>query len=140
LGKRATSRKLAMQALYQADTTGEDIEDVFKELFLREDYLKETEKFSEALSCGAWKERAASDKVITKLSKDWTLNRIGRVVLSVLRLAIYELKFEKDTPASVVINEAVELAKRFSSPEAGKFVNGILGAFVKEREQCSQGS
>ena len=129
-----------MQALYQADTTGEDIEDVFKELFLREDYLKETEKFSEALSCGAWKERAASDKVITKLSKDWTLNRIGRVVLSVLRLAIYELKFEKDTPASVVINEAVELAKRFSSPEAGKFVNGILGTFIKEREQCSQGS
>lgn len=133
MGKRATGRKLAMQALYQAETTGEDVGNVFEELSLREEYLSETVDFAKELACGASREKQSSDKVITKLSRDWSTERMGKVILSILRLALYELNFEKDTPKSVVINEAVELAKKFSTPEAAKFVNGILGAFVKER-------
>lgn len=133
MGKRATGRKLAMQALYQAETTGEDVGNVFEELSQREEYLSETVDFAKELACGAWREKQSSDKVITKLSRDWSIERMGKVVSSILRLALYELNFEKDTPKSVVINEAVELAKKFSTPEAAKFVNGILGAFVKER-------
>ena len=122
-----------MQALYQADTTGDGMNAVFEELSEREDYLAETVDFAKELASGAWKQKEAADKSITKLSKDWSIERMGKVVLGILRLAIYEIEYKADTPRSVIINEAVELAKKFSTPEAAKFVNGILGAYLKER-------
>lgn len=139
MGKRTTARKLAMQTLYQSDLSGASIDKILSELSSRENYLEETLGFAKKLSVGAWKEKASADASITKLSKHWTMERMGKVVVSVLRLAIYELEHERDTPKSVVINEAVELTKKFSGDEAAKFVNGILGAFLKEQELCSQG-
>jgi len=138
MGKRSTARKLAMQAMYQADALGAEISGVFPELFSRESYLPETVRFSQTLALGAWEKKEHSDKVIVRLSKGWSLDRMGKVVMSVLRLAIYELDFQSDTPSSVVIDEAVELAKKFATPEAGKFVNGILGSYLKEKKACSR--
>jgi N utilization substance protein B len=129
-----------MQALYQADVSACSLKDVFDDIFARESYLKETVDFGKDLAHGAWEGRAASDKIISKLSKNWSIERMGRVVVSILRLALYELNVEKDTPASVVINEAVMLSKTFATDEAAKFVNGILGAYLKENEACLRGS
>ncbi len=138
MGKRSTSRKLAMQVLYQRDLSDCPIRDSIAELSEREGYLKDTIEFAESLARGAWDRRAASDSAIVKLSKNWSMERMGRVVVSILRLAMYELSCGGDTPSSVVINEAVELAKKFATDEAGKFVNGILGAYLKEMEKCSR--
>ena len=66
------------------------------------------------------------------LSAKWKLNRISKVSLSILRLAVYEMKFVEDIPTNVTINEAVELSKKFSGEEEYKFVNGILGAVSKD--------
>lgn len=140
MGKRSTGRKLAMQALYQADVSASPLKDVFDDIFARESYLKETVDFAKGLAYGAWEKKAVSDKIISRLSKNWSIERIGRVVVSILRLALYELNEEKDTPASVVINEAVMLSKTFATDEAAKFVNGVLGGYLKENEACSPGS
>lgn len=75
---------------------------------------------------------AEIDAIIEPKLKKWKLNRISKVSLAVLRLAVSELKYEKDVPASVVINEAVELAKSFSGEEDASFVNGVLGAISRD--------
>ncbi len=70
----------------------------------------------------------ALDRLIVEHSKDWTLDRMAKMDLAILRVAIYEMKFMDDIPVSVSINEAVELAKQFSYPEASSFINGVLGS------------
>ena len=82
-----------------------------------------------ALALQAWEKRKESDAIIKKLSKDWPLDRIGRVDLAILRLALSELS-SKESPGSVVIDEAVELAKKFSGSDSAKFINGILGSYL----------
>jgi transcription antitermination protein NusB len=130
MGKRSTSRRLAMQAIYQAETSGNKIEQAVANLLAAEKFIDETKAHAERLALAAWQARAESDQAIAKLSKDWPLDRLGKVDLSILRLAIYELT-AGETPPSVVINEAVELAKKYSSQEAAKFINGILGAYLR---------
>lgn len=75
------------------------------------------------------------DAQIEQHSKHWKKNRLSRVVLSILRLSVYEMNFEPDVPVSVSINEAVELAKRFGGDEDASFVNGVLGSISKTIER-----
>lgn len=70
------------------------------------------------------------DAMINKQAKGWTTGRMGKVDLTILRLAVYEIAFDDDVPAGVAINEAVELAKRFGQEESSGFVNGVLAKFV----------
>lgn len=72
------------------------------------------------------------DRIILSHSKDWTLDRIAKMDLAILRVAIYEIKYMPDIPVSVSINEAVELAKQFSYPEASAFINGVLGSVSRK--------
>lgn len=71
---------------------------------------------------------AEIDGLILEHSKDWTLDRMAKMDLAILRVAIYEMKYMSDIPVGVSINEAVELAKQFSYPEAAAFINGVLGS------------
>lgn len=73
------------------------------------------------------------DKIISEYLKNWTINRISKVSLAVLRLAVYELTYCEDIPDSVVINEAVEITKEFSTKDDSAFVNGVLGSFVRDK-------
>ncbi len=131
MAKRSTSRRLAMQALYQAESASIGIDEALQNIFSSEhELMPETKSFAETLARAAWADREDSDRIIASLAIDWPLDRIGRVDRGVLRLALYELK-AKETPPSVVVDEAVELAKKYSSPEAGKFINGILGAYLR---------
>ena len=70
------------------------------------------------------------DGMINQKAKGWTTERMGKIELTILRLAIYELKFDEDVPAGVAINEAVEIAKKFGQEESAGFVNGVLAKFV----------
>lgn len=83
-------------------------------------------EFSDALIRGCLEHRAEIDEVIKRLSRNWGLQRIAAVDRNVLRLAIYEMLHREDIPPIVSINEAVDIAKKFSTEESGKFVNGIL--------------
>lgn len=78
------------------------------------------------------------DEMINERAKGWTTQRMGKVELTILRLAVYEIVFDEDVPTGVAINEAVELAKKFGQEESFAFVNGILAKFVKQPEGASQ--
>ncbi|MCF7669598.1 MAG: transcription antitermination factor NusB [Verrucomicrobia bacterium] len=88
--------------------------------------------FSRSLTLGAIEHLPEIDEEIRKYSKNWELHRIATVDRNILRLAIYEMKFRDDIPPVVSINEAVDIAKRYSTDESGKFVNGILDQVRKE--------
>ena len=136
MGKRSTSRRLAMQALYQADLAKINIHQALNNLFEQEKYIAETRKFSEELAAGAWNKKEQIDEIIKKYSKDWKIERMSGVDRNLLRLALFEL-MEGSTPPQVIINEALELAKKYSSEEAAKFINGVLGAYLKEIKKIS---
>ena len=119
-----------MQAVYQAEVAGIEIEQSLLNLFENESFVPETIDFARELAISAWTQREKIDGIISKLAIEWPLDRIGKVDRSILRIALSEL-IGKDSPPSVVINEAVELAKKYSSGEAAKFINGILGAWLK---------
>lgn len=72
------------------------------------------------------------DKLIDEKAEGWTVGRMGKAELTILRLAVYEILFDDDIPASVAINEAVELAKKYGQDNSGSFVNGVLAKFVKQ--------
>ncbi len=128
MGKRFTSRRLAMQALYQAEVAKCEIAQALANTFEEQEYLKDTTDFAVELATGAWEKREVIDTIIRAKTKDWDIDRLTGVDRNILRLAIYELKYLPKTPVAVVINEALELAKKYSAPESAKFINGILGA------------
>lgn len=133
MGKRTTSRRIAMQVLYEADLGGAEIIPALQNIFEEEQPRPDTQAFTEKLVKGAWENREKIDFIIKKYLKGWKLDRIGGVDRSILRLALFELKYS-DTPRAVVIDEALELAKKYSTDEASKFINGVLGAYVKDNK------
>ena len=92
-------------------------------------------EFAWELVSGVWERTEDLDKIITRFSRHWKIQRIAKVELAILRLALFEILFCKDTPPKVAINEAVELAKRFGDENSKNFVNGILDAAAKDLEK-----
>ncbi len=129
MSKRATSRKLAVINLYQAEIRVKDIQDIFT--LPEKNYKIETVEFAKQLAFKTWEKRVNIDPIIVKYTKNWDIERINIIEKSILRLAIYELRFT-ETPTKIVLNEALELAKNYCSDTAVKFINGILDAFVKQ--------
>jgi N utilization substance protein B len=130
MGKRTTSRRLAMQAIYQSELSKTSIDEALANLFGEEELAEETREFTRRLAEGVLGKKEALDKKIKEFSKNWEIDRISMINKSILMLALYELIYEKETPKAAVINEALELAKRYSDPESAKFINGILGSAV----------
>jgi N utilization substance protein B len=126
---RRRARQLTLQILFQADLGRFPVQDVLKAL--RAERPKEDWPFITLLCTGVVEQRDALDRVIAAHLIDWTLDRLAAVDRNILRMALYELR-QMDTPASVVISEAVELAKTYGGEESGRFVNGILGAVQRE--------
>ena len=93
---------------------------------------KPVDGFAGRMALGTEANLPLIDEKIEKNSRGWKLSRLSKVSLAVLRLGIYELLFEKDTPVGVTINEAVELAKKYGGEEDAPFVNGVLGAVARE--------
>ena len=130
MGKRTTSRRLAMQAIYQSELSKTSIDEALTNLFEEEELAEETREFTSRLAKGVLCKKEDLDRKIKEFSKNWEIDRISMINKAILMLALYELIYEKDTPKAVVINEALELAKRYSDPESAKFINGILGSAV----------
>lgn len=131
MGKRTTGRRLAMQVLFQLDTGQSDPEKIFQDFLTEEPSSEEARAFARELVRGVWKNLKKIDKKIGDCAIDWKLERFGRLDKAILRLAAYELLFNKDLSPAIVINEALELAHRYSDDQAGPFINGILDRISK---------
>lgn len=125
--QRSDNRRAAMQFLYSWEyNRPEVLNDMIRSFFETEEKDREYFTFAEALIRGVIENVDFLDEEIQKLAKNWTFDRIARVDLSILRIAIYELKFCSDIPPIVSINEAVEMGKMFSKDDSKRFINGIL--------------
>ena len=152
-GKRRTAREMAVQMLYQSDLGGSPLPHIFNTFDLSEylareavagelgagvDPARNRKRADEAFlyaqelvrGCVAHLEKI--DELIRSQADNWRLERMPAVDRNILRLAIYEMLVEKDTPKLVVLDEAIELAKKFGSEQSGRFVNGLLDGLLKQ--------
>lgn len=136
MGRRA-SRELAMKILYRLEIQKDSREEQISEVFEQEKLSDNDKEYIRDIADGVFKNGKYIDGIIEKNSKKWKIDRIPKVDLCILRLSIYEMRFRKDIPSSVSINEAVELAKKYSDFEAGSFVNGVLGKVSDEFENIN---
>ncbi len=135
---RRRARQLALQILFQIDLGKFSLEEVLETQ--RAERPREDWPFITGLCAGVADHRRALDRVIETHARQsgWALERLAAVDRSILRLALYELQ-QGETPPSVVISEAVELAKTFGGAESGRFVNGVLGAIFRETAGAGKG-
>lgn len=129
--ERHRARGLALQALCQLDAQGDEFATQLDDFFEDESPPADVRAFASQLARQTWQHRAAIDERIAQTSEHWDLSRMAVVDRNVLRMAVYELTAHAETPAAVVINEAVKLAHEFSTADAGGFVNGVLDAVRK---------
>jgi transcription antitermination protein NusB len=120
--RRSDQRREAAFALYQREVTGRPLDEL----------LGDAKPFTRELAEGADAHLAELDAEIGRLARGWTLERIAPLELSIMRVALFELRHRDDVPAEVAVDEAVNLAKRYCGAEAPGFVNGILGSAVRE--------
>jgi N utilization substance protein B len=133
MGSRRQSRELALQMLYQWDVGKNSPEHVLSHFFVGKKVDSDEEAFARLLFEGTVNNIEALDRKVRECSEHWRLERMAAVDRNIIRLALCELLHYARTPAPVVINEAVELARRFSGEEAVEFVNGVLdGVWKKE--------
>jgi N utilization substance protein B len=124
--KRTKARERALQALYQIDVAAEGIDEALSRFWRSfEPVEREVMALAEALVRGVAANRRAVDDAIEQVSTNWRLDRMAKVDRNVLRLAVYEL-LQTSVPVKVVINEAIELGKKYGSESTGAFVNGVL--------------
>ena len=134
--KRRRARGLALQALYEIDSVGHSVDQVIERYIEENDTLKdETADFFRTLVQQTLKSRNTLDKLISDHAPEWPVDELAIIDRSILRIALWELVLSENTPLKVAINEAVELAKRFGSNSAPRFVNGVLGALVPHEEE-----
>ncbi|MBM3890244.1 MAG: transcription antitermination factor NusB [Verrucomicrobia bacterium] len=133
MGSRRQAREAAVQILYLRDLNPhEALDDALRRFWEEQTYDSDVQQFGETLARGALEQRAALDEHIRRVAENWELDRIAAVDRNILRLAIYEMMYRDDVPPVVSINEAIEIAKKFSTKESGKFVNGILDRIRKD--------
>ena len=127
-GKRRKARALALQALYEIDAVGHEIDSVVTHLLTSGGLSEEDADFVGELVRGVIQHREEIDRHIQGFASAWPVKQIPVVDRNILRLAIYEILFDNKSPVKVAINEAVELAKRYGGDNSPKFVNGVLGS------------
>ena len=131
---RKDARRIAMQLIYQYELGGEGIASTIEESVDKPDPALTSEDLSyiEDVVLGCMDKAADLDTRISARAKGWAPERISRVDLAILRLALYEILCREDVPTSVAINEACDLAHVFSGDKASAFINGVLGSIVRE--------
>lgn len=134
MSNRRQARECALQSLYYADSASlaADVTAAYLAQFKGE--LAECFPFCEDLVHGTCAHLAEIDKLVCAYAKNWTVSRMSAVDRSILRMATYEIVFSQEkTPIPAIIDEAIELAKKFSTDNSGKFINGLLDQLKKER-------
>ena len=133
-GAQRRGRILALQVLYESDLTEHSWRHALAHQACVMRFSKQALPYAERWVDGLLAHQAEMDTLISRFAPAWPVEQLAVVDRNVLRLALYELRYERDTPAKVVINEAVELAKTYGSETSPRFVNGVLGAALEEED------
>jgi len=133
LGSRRSARIIALQALYQIDICEKSVDEVLGFDWLEKDADIQTLDFARMLIEGSMQYKEIIDSAIVKQLEHWDLDRLSFVDRAILRFSTYSLYFQDDVPDTVVINEAIDLAKQFGSDDSYRFVNGVLDGIRKEK-------
>ncbi len=137
LHERIKARGVILQALYEIDCADHDVEDVLNHTLTALDFSDDNKLFIKTIVRGIRKNIYAIDDEISKYAPAWPIDQIALVDRNILRIAAFEMLYQKDVPSGVIINEAVELAKAFGADNAPRFINGVLSSMnlaVKENE------
>jgi len=139
---RRAARELALNVLYQADASRVPFDEAlnaaleFSDLSGLEskgiEKAEEARQYARLIATGAWEHVNELDRYINELSEGWPPDRQPAVDRNILRLAIYEIRYVESVPEIVSVDEAVELAKKYSTAESGKFVNGVLAGYLRK--------
>jgi len=141
---RRTARELVLNVLYQCDAGGVPFEEALETALEFGDLSKadskgelrseEVREYARELAQGAHEHTKELDELISSLANDWPLDRQPAVDRNILRIALYEIKHIDSVPPIVAVDEAVELAKKYSTKDSGRFVNGVLAGYLKQSE------
>jgi N utilization substance protein B len=140
MSKKRKARELAMQVLFLWDTQGDNSDVAAAQVVNDGTQDDEVRRDALAIAAAAWNGREVADRWVVRLAPQWPTRRQPGVDRSILRLAVWELTGATQTPPKVVIDEAIELAKEFSTEQSPAFVNGVLDAILKEYKQITEGA
>ena len=129
---RRKARQAALQALYWTASVGDPIQQTVHTMCVRTGLAKGAADFAADLAQRSWEHREELDASIEPVLENWSLDRVSRIDRILLWMALAEMRFFKDIPYKVSIDEAIELAKQFSEAKASGFINGILDSLAKE--------
>lgn len=133
MGSRRSARILALQGLYQLDISGRPPEEVLSFSWVEKQHDPSTLEFAGRLIEGTCSNLEKIDRIIVRQLEHWDLNRVSYVDRAILRFSTFSLLYQDDVPDSVIINEAVDIAKIFGTDDSYRFVNGVLDGIRKEK-------
>jgi N utilization substance protein B len=134
MGSRRKAREYALQMLFQWDITHDSIDQIASTFFEDQEEDQTVEDFARQLVIRTVEHIEKIDELIQRHAEHWRLDRMATVDRNLLRLAIQEFLVDKETPKTVVVNEAIEIARRYSTQESPQFINGILDSIKRELE------
>lgn len=132
MGARSSGREAALQVLFAIEAGSAPVEQALRDFWREFPGDAEGRPYSEALARAVTEDRTAIDERIVRASTHWRIERMTRVDRNVLRIGTWELLHEEETPRAVILDEAVELAKKFGTEESGAFVNGVLARIADD--------
>lgn len=130
---RTAARELAFELIFEKNFRDESIVEIINTAIEAREIVDDD--FAKNTAINVFENIEKIDSLISENLQGWTINRISKVALAVLRLSVYEIKFSDEVPVSVSINEAVELAKKFGGDEDSAYVNGVLGTIARKGEE-----
>lgn len=130
---RKEARDQAFVLIFEKGINNESVEDILEAAKECRNFLEDEDGYTMKVFTGVFERREEIDSVISKNLTGWTINRISKISLAVLRLAIFEIMYMDDIPDAVSVDEAVELCKTYSTQEDAAFVNGVLGTVVRSK-------
>jgi len=133
--KRTKARSIALQILYEVDVSGHKPGEVLVERFERLKMEDDLKRFISQIVSGVIQYKEILDEFIADFAPEWPLDQIASIDRNLLRIALWEIAVYQKTPVKVVVNEAVELAKRYGSEGSPRFINGVLGGFIDNLEE-----
>jgi N utilization substance protein B len=132
MSRRRKAREIALQTLYAQEVSGADWKTAFDDNVERRKPSEEVVEYAERLVTNVMEEKANLDSLIRDRLENWALERVSIIDRTILRIALSELLHCPEVPANVIMDEAIEIARKFSSADAGRFVNGVLDRLARE--------
>ncbi|MBI2213586.1 MAG: transcription antitermination factor NusB [Acidobacteria bacterium] len=131
MGARRKARELALQMLFQHDVAGNDPDEIIETFEDIQRVRPNIREFAIRVFRGTLEKQAEIDTIVVEQTENWRIERMPVVDRNLIRMAIYEMKYLDDTPKLVILDEAIEIAKRFGTNKSSQFINGILDGVLK---------